>query len=214
VQLLYWVFSNNEYSSQFGNILHPFRKVCASRQWDKGGNNIPENETSYTITYQKVFLMCVENEYCAKHRCLPIMIPNRVLSNNRFPSTTTSTSYQSSFDPIVWSRHDEHYLTPIIVAQTTPQQSNHAACRLSEATLYLKFTGWSYERTAGKFIRIRIITTLAVWKWAVHSAYQISLTGGVNKPEGIHCTPISLMWQAIQCLTFHMVGESRPAVPM
>jgi len=30
----------------------------------------PEDEISYTTQYQEAFLMYVENEYCAKHRCV------------------------------------------------------------------------------------------------------------------------------------------------
>ena len=35
-------------------------------------NIIPEDETSYATQYQEAFLKYVENEYCAKHRRLPV----------------------------------------------------------------------------------------------------------------------------------------------
>jgi len=33
------------------HILHPFRKLQSFRKWDKGNNNHPEDETSYTTQY-------------------------------------------------------------------------------------------------------------------------------------------------------------------
>jgi len=80
----------------------------------------PEDETSYTTQYQEVFLKYVENEYCAKHRRMPVTKLETVLSNNLVPSVTASWSYQSSFDPYDLSSDDEEYLTPNNVAETTP----------------------------------------------------------------------------------------------
>src|SRR5882757_4229960 len=37
-------------------ILDPFRKLLSFRKWDKGMDINPEDETSYTIPYQEVFL--------------------------------------------------------------------------------------------------------------------------------------------------------------
>jgi len=45
--------------------LDSFRKLPSFRKWGKGMDINPENETSYTTQYQKAFLKCVENEYCA-----------------------------------------------------------------------------------------------------------------------------------------------------
>jgi len=53
------------------HILDPLRKFGSFRQWDKGMDINPEDETSYTTQYQEAFLRYVENEYCAKHRCVP-----------------------------------------------------------------------------------------------------------------------------------------------
>jgi len=54
------------------HILHPFRKLQSFRKWDKGMDTNPEDETSYTTQYQKALLKNVENEYCAKHRSVPV----------------------------------------------------------------------------------------------------------------------------------------------
>jgi len=54
------------------HILDPFRKLRSCRKWDKGMYINPENETSYTTQYQEAFLKYVENEYCAKHRHVPV----------------------------------------------------------------------------------------------------------------------------------------------
>jgi len=97
----------------------------------------PDDETSYTIQFQEAFLKYVENEYCAKHRRVPVNKLETVPSSNLVPSATASGSYQSSFDPYDLSSDDEEYLTPINVAETTPGRSDRAA-RLSTATrLYL-----------------------------------------------------------------------------
>jgi len=49
------------------HILDPFRKLRSFRECDKGMDINPEDETSYTIQYQEVFLKYVENKYCAKY---------------------------------------------------------------------------------------------------------------------------------------------------
>jgi hypothetical protein len=69
----------------------------------------------------------VENEYCAKHRHVPVNKLETVPSCNLVPSATASGSYQSSFDPYDLSSDDEEYLPPNNVAETTPGRSDHAA---------------------------------------------------------------------------------------
>jgi len=54
------------------HILDPFRMLRLFRKWDKGIDIYPEDETSHTAKYQEAFLKYVENEYCAKHRCVPV----------------------------------------------------------------------------------------------------------------------------------------------
>jgi len=98
----------------------------------------PEDEISYTTQYQEAFLNYVENEYCAKHRHVPVNKLETILSSNLVPSATASGSYQSSFDPYDLSSDDEEHLTPNNVTGTTPGQSDRAARLLTATRLYLK----------------------------------------------------------------------------
>jgi hypothetical protein len=91
------------------HILDPFRKVRSFRQWDKGMDINPEDETSYTTQCQEAFLKYLENKYCAKHRCVPVNKHETVPTSNLVPSSTASGSYQSSFDPYELSSDDEEY---------------------------------------------------------------------------------------------------------
>jgi len=84
----------------------------------------PEDETSYTTQYQEAFLKYVENEYCAKHRRVPVNTLETIPSRNLVPSATASGSNQSSFDPYDLSSDDEEYLTSNNVAETTPGRSD------------------------------------------------------------------------------------------
>jgi len=68
---------------------------------------------------------------------VPVNKLKTVLTSNLVPSATASGSYQSSFDPFDSSSDDEEYLTPNNVVKTTPGQSDHAACLLTAARLYL-----------------------------------------------------------------------------
>jgi len=75
------------------HILDPFRKLCSFRQWEKGMDINPEDETSYTTQYQEAFLKYVENEYCANHRRTPVNKLETVPSRNLVPSAMASGSY-------------------------------------------------------------------------------------------------------------------------
>jgi len=110
------------------NILDYFRKLRSFRKWDKGMDINPEDETSYTIQYQEAFLKYVENEYCAKHRSLPVTKSKNIQNNNLRFSTMASKSGQSSYDSYDLSHDDEEYLMPNNVAETTPGRSARAAC--------------------------------------------------------------------------------------
>jgi hypothetical protein len=88
----------------------------------------PEDETSYTTQYEEAILKYVENEYCAKHRRVPVNKLETVPISNLVPSATASGSYQSSFDTYDLSSDDEEYLTPNNVAETTPGRSARATC--------------------------------------------------------------------------------------
>jgi len=119
------------------HILDPFRKLRSFRKWDKGMDINPEDETSYTTQYQEAFLKYVENEYCAKHRRLPVIKSDNTLNNNLSSFEMASRSGQSSYDPYDLSSDDEEYLMPTNVAETTPGRSDHAARLLTAARLYL-----------------------------------------------------------------------------
>jgi hypothetical protein len=99
-------------------------------------DNNPEDKTSYTTQYQEAILKYMENEYCAKHRHVPVNELETVPSSKLVPSVTASGFYQSSFDPYDLSSDDEEYLTPDTVPETTPGRSNHAAHLLTAARLY------------------------------------------------------------------------------
>jgi hypothetical protein len=119
------------------DILDPFRMLGSFRKWDQGMYINPENEISYTTHYQEAFLKYVENEYCAKHRCVAVNILETIPSSNFVPSATASGSYQSSFHTYDSSSNDEEYLTPNNVDETTPGLSDRAAPLLTAARLYL-----------------------------------------------------------------------------
>jgi len=97
----------------------------------------PEDETSYTTQYQEAFLQCVENAYSAKQRRVPVIKPERIPSTNLVPSSSAPGSGQSSIDPYDLSSDDEEYLTPNIVAETTPGRSDRAAHSLTATRPYL-----------------------------------------------------------------------------
>ena len=79
----------------------------------------------------------MENEYCTKHRCVPVNKPNSVRSNNLVPSSMASGCGKSSFDPYDLSSDDEEYLTPNNVAEKTPGWSDCTACLLTASRLSL-----------------------------------------------------------------------------
>jgi len=77
------------------HILDCFRKLQSFRKWDKGMYIHPEDYTSYSTQYQAALLKNVEDEYCAKHRRVPVIKPKSVPCNNLFPSTMAAGSGQS-----------------------------------------------------------------------------------------------------------------------
>ena len=120
-----------------GHILDPFRKLRLFRKWDKGMDIIPEDEISYTTQYQEAFVYYVENEYFAKHRCVPVIKHDSQRSSDLIPSAMVLGSCQSCFHPYDLSSGDDEYLTPNNVAETTPGR-NDLTARLSTPTrLYL-----------------------------------------------------------------------------
>jgi len=119
------------------HILDSFRKLRSFRKWDKGMDINPEDETLYTTQYQQAILKYVENEYCAKHRHVPVNTHESLPMSNLIPSGTVLGSCQSSFDPYDLSSNDEEYLTSNNVAETTQGQSDRAARLLTTARLNL-----------------------------------------------------------------------------
>jgi hypothetical protein len=49
---------------------------------EKGMNIHPEDETSSITQYQETIVRYGENEYCTKHRCLPVIEPNYFPTTN------------------------------------------------------------------------------------------------------------------------------------
>jgi len=80
------------------HILDSFQKLRSFRKWDNGININPEYEISDTAQYQEAFLKYVENEYCAKHRWLPVTISENIRNNNLSFSAMASKSGQSTYD--------------------------------------------------------------------------------------------------------------------
>jgi len=119
------------------HILDPFRKLRSFRKWDKAMGINSEDETTHTTQYQEAVLKYVENEYCAKHRHVPVKKLQSLLSSSHISSATASRSCQSSCGPYDLSSDDEEYLTPNNVAETTPGRSDRAARLMTAARLNL-----------------------------------------------------------------------------
>ena len=119
------------------HILDPFWKLRSCGKWDKGMDINPDDETSYTTQYQEAFLKYAVNEYCTKHRRLPVTKSDNTLNNNLSSFEMASRSGQSSYDPYNSSNDDDEYLMPTNVADTTPGRSDRAARLLTAARLYL-----------------------------------------------------------------------------
>ena len=80
--------------------------------------------------------MYVENEYCAKHRRVPVNKLEMVQTIKLVPSAMLSGSYNSSLDPYDLSSDDEEYPMPNNVAEMTPGQSDCAARLFTTARIY------------------------------------------------------------------------------
>jgi hypothetical protein len=79
----------------------------------------------------------VENEYCTKHRRLPVTKLETIPDNNISSTAMASGSGQSSFDPDDLSSNGEEYLMPNNVAEMTPGRIDRVARSLPAARLYL-----------------------------------------------------------------------------
>jgi len=67
----------------------------------------PENEDFYTTQCQEAFLNYVENKYYPKQRCLLIINPITIPSNNLFFTTVARSSGQESYDAYDLSSRDK-----------------------------------------------------------------------------------------------------------
>jgi len=121
----------------WADILDCFWKLWSLRKWDKGMENDPEDNTSYTTQYQEAFLKYIENKYFAKHSRISIIKPANLPGSNLFPSANASAFGQSSFDPYDLSSNDEEYMTPKCMAETTHGGSDRAPRSLTAIRLYL-----------------------------------------------------------------------------
>jgi len=119
------------------DIIDPFRRLRSFRMWEKGMDINPEDVTSYTTQYQERSQKYVQNEYCAKHRHVPVIKPKSIPSNNLCPCATASGCSPCSNDPYHLSRDDEEFLIHNEVAKTTPRRSDCSACWLTTGQLYL-----------------------------------------------------------------------------
>jgi len=119
------------------HYLDHFRKLRLLKKGDKGMDINAEEEASYTTQYQEALHKYVQNEYCAKHRSVPIIKPESPPSSNLFPFATTSRPGLSSFDPYDLSSDDKKYLILDNVAETTPGWCNCAVHISIAARLYL-----------------------------------------------------------------------------
>jgi len=79
----------------------------------------------------------VKNEYCAKHRCVPVNQYQSLPSSKQISSATALRSCESSFDPYDLSSDGEKYLSSNNVAEMTPERSDRTMRILTAARLYL-----------------------------------------------------------------------------
>jgi len=153
------------------HILDPFRKLQLFRKWYKGMEINPEDETSYTTQYQEAFLKDVKNDYCAKHRHVPVNKLESLPSSNLFPTAMASGSCQSFFDSYELSSKNEEYLMSNNVTETTSGRIDRTAALFSASRLYLNSAPDTPENW-GKLFKTSMITTPTQWRLSVHFGYR------------------------------------------
>jgi len=119
------------------NIVNPWWTFRSFKKWDKGMDINSAEEISYTSQYHEAIVTVVENEYCAKHRLVPVNQPESVPSSNLLPSATALETSQSSLHLHDLSRNDQEYLVPTNVAEMTSRRSDHAVRWFTATGLYL-----------------------------------------------------------------------------
>ena len=93
VKILSLIDSNDGHASDIRTQPRSFPEVAIVQKVWKGMDINPKDETSYTTQYQEAFLKYVENEYCAKHRRVPV-------NNSKPYRTAISTPPQRLQGPI------------------------------------------------------------------------------------------------------------------
>jgi len=109
------------------HIVDSLRRLQSFRMWDNGMDINSEDETSHTTQYEEACLKYLQNEYCAKHRHVPVNEHDSLPRSHPIPCETVSGSCQSSFDPYDLSGNDEDYTTPHNVAENPAGRSDRAA---------------------------------------------------------------------------------------
>jgi hypothetical protein len=84
VQISYEIIATTGMLLISAHILDPVRMLQSFRKCTKGMDSNSEDETSYTTQHQKVILKYVEEEYCTKHRRLPVINPKNDPINKLF----------------------------------------------------------------------------------------------------------------------------------
>jgi hypothetical protein len=91
------------------HMLNWFHELWSFRKLDKALDTNPDDKTSYTTQYQQSFLKYVANEYCAKHRRVPVNKHQSLPSSNHISSAPASQSCESSFHLYDLSSDDEEF---------------------------------------------------------------------------------------------------------
>jgi len=109
----------------WAHILDRYWQLWYFSKWEKRMHINPENDTFYTTQYQEAYLICLENNYCAKYRCWAVIKSETVLSNDLFSFAIASRSCQSSYGPYAYSNDDEENLQSKNLADEMSRLNDH-----------------------------------------------------------------------------------------
>jgi len=141
-----WNDSNNGHTSHFCTYPWSFPEVVIIYKVAQRNGYLSWGRDILHHPILKAFLKYVQNEYCDKHRHVPVKKLESLQTSKIMPPATASEYWQSSFNPYDVSSDDEEYLTPNNVAEMIPGRSNHAARLLTTARLY-----WTSPPEAPKY---------------------------------------------------------------